>query len=85
MEEPQATLYFLIIGRIVKIQYQCDENICLCVQVQSYIHNVDKSTVWFVNYYMLCSNNSKDGFSLRNLLVPLPGAPSVSVWMSSII
>jgi len=63
MEEPQATLYFLIIGRIVKIQYQCDENICLCVQVQSYIHNVDKSTVWFVNYYMLCSNNSKDVFS----------------------
>ena len=41
--------------------------------------------MWFVNYYMLCSNNSKDGFSLRNLLAPLPGTPSVYVWRSSII
>ena len=81
-------MYFLITGRIVvKIQYQCDENICLCDQVPSYIHldSTDKSRMWFVNGYMLGSNNSKDDFSFRNLLVPLPVTPSISVWMASVI
>lgn len=86
MEEPWATLFLLIVGWVVvKMKYQCDENIYLCIYVQSYIHDTDKSRMWFVNYYMLCSNDDKDDFSLRNLLAPLPGTLSTSIWMSSSI